>query len=125
MANCAAITKAGGACQGIPIDHSDYCYAHHRDYKERKRRLGSRGGKRAGRGRPQTELQHIKEEPYRIAAEIESGALDTHAMLVQVFNTVRGCIEDQRRIRGLDEVLDRLTALETQYDRNGGARRWD
>ena len=125
MASCAAITKAGGTCKGIPIDASDYCYAHHPDYKEQQRRLGAKGGKRAGRGRPQTELEGIKTTLYRIAADIESGKLEkgVGAVLVQVYNAIRGCIEDQRKIRELDEVLDRLQALEERYA-GGGGRKW-
>jgi hypothetical protein len=54
LAKCAAITQAGAACKGIPIDASGYCYAHHPDYADERRRHGSRGGKRGGAGHRQS-----------------------------------------------------------------------
>jgi hypothetical protein len=54
LAKCAAITQAGAACKGIPIDASGYCYAHHPDYTDERRRYGSKGGKRGGAGHRQS-----------------------------------------------------------------------
>jgi hypothetical protein len=86
---------------------------------DERRRRASRGGKRAGRGRPQTELEGIKAELYRIAHDIEAGKLEkgVGAVLVQVYNSIRGAIEDQRKVRELDEVLERIEALESQQQK--------
>jgi hypothetical protein len=94
---------------------------------DERRRRASRGGKRAGRGRPQTELEGIKAELYRIAHAIEGGKLEkgVGAVLVQVYNSIRGSIVDQRKVRELDEVLERIETLESQQQKkNGGTRRW-
>ena len=72
MAKCSGITQAGTACKGIPIDGSDYCYAHHPDRTNERRRHGSKGGKRGGRGRPIAELASLRDEN----AEIRRRLLD-------------------------------------------------
>ena len=59
MTKCSGITQAGTACKGIPIDGSGYCYVHHPDHAEDRRRHGAKGGKRGGRGRPTSELARL------------------------------------------------------------------
>ena len=61
MAKCSGITQVGTACRGIPIEGSSHCYVHHPDHAEQRRRHGSKGGKRGGRGRPSTELARLQE----------------------------------------------------------------
>jgi hypothetical protein len=127
MTRCNAITKSGETCKGVPKAGNEYCPAHDPARDEERQRHGSMGGKRAGRGRPQPpqlELEGVKETLYRLAADIESGKLDTRAgaVLVQIFNAIRGAIEDQRKVRELEEVMERVAALENRQ--NGGARRW-
>src|SRR4028119_1982037 len=56
MAKCSGITRSGTACKGTPIGGSQWCYVHHPDHAEERRRHGARGGKRGGRGRPPPEL---------------------------------------------------------------------
>jgi len=37
------LTQAGAACKSIPIGDSGYCYVHHPDHAEERRRHGARG----------------------------------------------------------------------------------
>ena len=76
MAKCAGITQAGAACKGIPIEGSDYCYAHHPDYADDRRRNGARGGKRGGRGRPVSELGRLQGWFEELAEQVLSGDLE-------------------------------------------------
>src|SRR5829696_7083129 len=46
MTKCSGITQAGTACKGIPIDGSQWCYVHHPDRIEKRRRHVHRGGRR-------------------------------------------------------------------------------
>ena len=68
MAKCTAITAAGSACKGVPMPGESYCYVHHPDTKEERRKHGSKGGRRGGRGRPNpisaelTRLQAVFED---------------------------------------------------------------
>ena len=73
MLVCAGITRAGTACKGIPVDGSEWCYVHHPDHTEERRRHGSRGGKRGGRGRPQAELTDIKDRLRAMVEDVRAG----------------------------------------------------
>ena len=118
MAKCAAITQAGTACKGIPIDGSSYCYVHHPDHAAERRRHGSRGGKRGGRGRPTSELQEVKTLLATLTARVlrEEGTepLETGPAAVanQLINTRLRAIEIERKIKEAEELEARLEALE-------------
>jgi len=105
---CQATTKAGTPCKTIPALGNPYCPAHDPARDEERRRLGSKGGRLSGK--PHAELENIKIILYRIADAVEGGSIDARrgAVLVQVYNAIRGCIEDQRRIRELEDVIARL-----------------
>ncbi len=53
LAKCSGITQAGTACKGIPIDGSQWCYAHHPDRTDERRRHGSSGASVAAVDVPQ------------------------------------------------------------------------
>ena len=118
---CQATTKAGTPCKTIPALGNPYCPAHDPARDEERRRLGSKGGRLSGK--PHAELENIKTILYRIADAVEGDSIDARrgAVLVQVYNAIRGCIEDQRRIRELEDVIARLETLEQQQD---PAHRW-
>ena len=48
MGKCTAITRGGDRCRGVTIEGSDYCYAHHPDHEQDRRRAARKGGKRGG-----------------------------------------------------------------------------
>ena len=130
MAKCAAITQAGTACKGIPIGASGYCYAHHPDYTDERRRYGSSGGKRGGRGRPQAELHEIKnllaDLTARVLKEEDTEPLETGRAAVanQLINTRLRAIEQERKIKETEDLEARIEALERTQDREKGARKW-
>jgi hypothetical protein len=89
LAKCAGITQAGTGCKGIPIEGSSYCYAHHPHHFEVRRRHGSRGGKRGGRGRPVAELGALRVANAEIREQLLEGKLNpgVAALAVQSINT--------------------------------------
>jgi hypothetical protein len=125
LAKCSGITRAGTACKGIPIDGSDYCYAHHPDHAHERRRHGARGGKRGGRARPQTELALLKAEVRDVIAAVRSGDLDkgVGAVLGQLYNTLLKAmsigldVEERLELVGRMEALEE--ALQNRKDRGG------
>ena len=127
MAKCAAITQAGTTCKGIPIEGSGYCYVHHPDHAEERRRHGSRGGKRGGRGRPQTELHEIKallnDLTARVPKEEGTEPLETGPAAVanQLINTRLRALEQERKNRETEDLEARIEALERGQE---GGRRW-
>ena len=114
MAKCSGITQAGTACKGIPIDGSGYCYVHHPDHADERRRHGSKGGRRGGRGRPQTEIAAAKDKLWQLAEDTLAGEVDrgTAAVVAQVLNVyLKACavgLDAQERL----EILPRLEELE-------------
>jgi hypothetical protein len=73
MAKCSGITRSGTACKGTPIDGSQWCYVHHPDHAEERRRHGARGGKRGGRGRPSSELARLQGRFEELADMVVNG----------------------------------------------------
>ena len=127
MAKCSGITRAGTACKGTPIDGSQWCYVHHPDHAEERRRHGSKGGKRGGRGRPTSELQRLGARFEELADKVLAGEVERAAGAVagQLLNGARACVRDAMAAREQEELIERLEALEErlQGDNNGG-RRW-
>jgi hypothetical protein len=125
LARCAGITQAGTACKGIPID-GQWCYVHHPDRTEERRRHGSKGGKRGGRGRPQRETEAIKTLLEDLTDRVLSGDLETGPAAVanQLINTRLRAIEAERKLRELEELEERLQRLEAITQPTKGARQW-
>jgi alkylhydroperoxidase family enzyme len=127
MAKCAAITAAGSACKGVPMPGEAYCYVHHPDTKEERRKHGSKGGRRGGRGRPSpisaelTRLQAVFED---LAQRIEQGDIDRSraAVAIQAYNGARACLASMLKAKELEELEERIVELEERYQHENGPR---
>jgi hypothetical protein len=124
MAKCSGITRAGTACRGIPIDGSQWCFAHHPDHEAERRRHGSKGGKRGGRGRPTSELSRLGARFEELADKVLSGDIERAAGAVagQLLNGARACVRDAMAAREQEELIERLEALEAAQEKKGGHR---
>jgi hypothetical protein len=122
MTKCSGITQAGTACKGIPIEGSQWCYVHHPDHADERRRHGSKGGKRGGRGRPQAELAGIKHRLSDLADDVLTGEVDkgVAAVASQVLNVYLRAVSVELKAREL-ELEARIEALEQPQ---GGGRQW-
>ncbi len=127
MAKCSGITRAGTACKGIPIDGSQWCYVHHPDHAEERRRHGSKGGKRGGRGRPTSELARLGARFEELADKVLEGSVERAdgAVAGQLLNGARACVRDGMAAREQEELIERLEQLEARLEsnKNGGQRR--
>ncbi len=114
MPKCAGITLAGGACKGTPIDGSGWCYVHHPDHAEERRRHGSRGGKRGGRGRPTSELSRLRDRFEELADKVLAGEVERAdgAVAGQLLSGARACVRDGLAAKEQEELVARLEALE-------------
>ena len=121
MAKCSGITQAGTACKGIPIDGSQWCYVHHPDRANERRRHGAKGGKRGGRGRPLAELADVKRQLRELAEDVIAGRADRGdaAVAGQLLGTFLRAVAIELKVREQDEILQRIEALEQQ---EGGGR---
>ena len=115
MAKCSGITRTGTACKGIPIGGSQWCYVHHPDHAEERRRHGSKGGKRGGRGRPTGELARLGARFEELADKVLDGEVDRAAGAVagQLLNGARACVRDGLTAREQEELVERMEELET------------
>jgi hypothetical protein len=128
LAQCSGITQAGTACKGIPIDGSQWCHAHHPDRTDERRRYGSKGGKRGGRGRPSAELARLQRRFEELAEAVLSGEVErgVGAVVGQLLNGARACVRDGQAAREQEELVARLESLEEALERKtgNGGRRW-
>ena len=131
MAKCSGITQAGTACKGIPIEGSQWCYAHHPDRVEERRRHGSKGGKRGGRGRPSPatgELVRLQERFEELADSVLWGEVDRGdgAVAAQLLNGARSCVLGLLKAREQEELYARVEEVERrlQINKQKGAKAW-
>jgi hypothetical protein len=128
MTKCSGITQAGTACKGTPIEGSQWCYVHHPDHAEERRRHGSKGGKRGGRGRPSAELARLQRRFEELAEAVLSGEVErgVGAVAGQLLNGARACVRDGQAAREQEELVARLESLEEALERKtgNGGRRW-
>ena len=126
MTKCSGITQAGTTCKGIPIEGSQWCYVHHPDHAEERRRHGSKGGQRGGRGRPVAELGSLRDENADIRRRLLEGELlpNVAAVAVQSINTDIRAVGAAMKAREQEELAERLASLEEALGHEGGSRSW-
>jgi hypothetical protein len=126
MTKCSGITQAGTACKGVPIEGSQWCYVHHPDHAEERRRHGSKGGRRGGRGRPLAELGSLRDENAEIRRRLLEGELPPNvaAVAVQSINTDIRAVGATLKAREEEELTQRLEELETLLEQQKGERRY-
>jgi len=124
MGRCAGITAAGVRCKAKAMPQEEWCFNHHPDYEQARRRRASKGGKRGGRGRPQRETEDIKTLLEDLTDRVLSGDLETGPAAVanQLVNTRLRAIEQERKNQETQELEARIEALERGQERGTG--RW-
>ena len=103
---------------------SQWCINHHPDQAEARHRRASKGGKRGGRGRPQVEVNNLKERLMRLADDTLSGETDkgVAAVASQVFNVYLRAISVELKVKEVTELGERICALEGREPNSGGQR---
>jgi hypothetical protein len=103
-----------------------WCYSHHPDHAEERRRRASRAGKAGGRGRPATELRAVKALCEDLTTRVLAGELQPGPAAVanQLINTRLRAIEQERKNRETEDLEARIEALERTHERAKGARPW-
>src|SRR5215211_6475039 len=124
MARCAGITVAGDRCKAEAMPEAQWCFNHHPDYEQARRRRASKGGKRGGRGRPQAELSEIKHRLSDLADDVLAGEVDkgVAAVASQVLNVYLRAVSVELKVQEQRELIERLEALEEAQGRGGN--RW-
>ena len=120
MAKCSGITRAGTACKGIPIGGSQWCYVHHPERANERRRQGARGGKRGGRGRPIAELGTLRDENSDVRRRLLEGELlpNVAAVAVQSINTDIRALGAVLKAREQEELAREVEELREMIEMN-------
>jgi hypothetical protein len=126
LARCAAIKPNGERCKVEAIPDAEWCWSHHPDHAEQRRRRASRGGKRGGRGRPQAELSDIKRRLSDLAEDVLEGRRDkaVGAVVSQILNVYLRAVSVELKAREQMELVERLEALEEVLASRKGGSRW-
>jgi hypothetical protein len=105
---------------------AEWCWSHHPDHADERRRRASRGGKRGGRGRPQGELADIKQRLSDLADDVLEGRQDKGigAVVSQILNVYLRAVSVELKAREQFELIERLEALEEALESRKGDRRW-
>lgn len=119
MGRCAGIRADGGRCKAEAMPQAQWCWNHHPDYEQARRRRASKGGRRGGRGRPIAELGTLRDENSDIRRRLLEGELlpNVAAVAVQSINTDIRAVGATLKAREQEELIERLEALETVLDR--------
>ncbi len=122
MHRCPGTKRDGSRCTVTVELPQTYCWWHDPANAQARKRAASKGGKRGGRGRAQTELAEVKNILRGLAAGVLKGTTDRQdaAVVGQLLNTVIRAVSVEMKAREQDDILERLEALE----RKQGGRRW-
>lgn len=121
MAVCAGITRDGKRCTvGVPPG-VQWCYNHDPARAEERKQAASR----AGKSRPSKELISIKRQLQELADGILDGEVERSdaAVCGQLLNVLLRAIETERKVREVEEVEERLAALEGLASQHKGSAR--
>jgi hypothetical protein len=109
------------------MPEAQWCWNHHPDYEQARRRRASKGGKRGGRGRPQAELSDIKRRLSDLADDVLEGRQDkaVAAVASQVLNVLLRAISVETKLKEQFELVERLESLEEGLEQSRGrGSRW-
>ena len=125
MARCAGITAVGSRCKAEAMPREEWCWNHHPDHEQARRRRASKGGKRGGRGRPVAELANLRNENADIRRRLLEGELapNVAAVAVQSINTDIRAVGAALKAREQEELVERMDALEAVLEQRKGERR--
>lgn len=119
MGQCSGIKGDGTRCRGIAGASNGLCAAHDPARQDARRRAASR----AGRSKPNGELQEIRATLRELTEGVISGEIPTATATAasQLLNARIRCVEVSRRTADLGDLLGRLELLEATADRLKGA----
>jgi hypothetical protein len=126
MALCSGIRADSGRCQAQAISGSEWCFNHHPEFEQARRRRASKGGRRGGRGRPVAELARLQRRFEELAEGVLSGEVDRAKGIAagQLLNGARACVQDGLSAREQEELVERLESLERALEHKRGSNRW-
>jgi hypothetical protein len=127
MDRCLGTKRDNSPCTVSVEPPQNYCWWHDPANAEERRRAASKGGKRAGRGRPTVELARLQARFEELADQVLAGTVERGiaAVVAQLLNGARACLRDGLVAREQEELEGRLEELEQVLEQrqSGGYRR--
>ena len=124
MASCRATKANGEPCALAATGPQGLCWAHDPANREKRRRMASK----AARSKPNRAIPAIKALLEDLTERVLVGDLETGRAAVanQLINTRLRAIEQERKLREIEEIEERVRALEERLPqgRSQGGRRW-
>src|SRR5215218_2093550 len=113
---CTAITKGGERCK-LDATGGSYCWSHNPQFREQRRRQGARGGKARGSGSIAAVMRKIES----VIDDILEGRLERGkgAVVFQGYNVLLKAYDTDRKLREVDELLERIERLEERASSAG------
>jgi hypothetical protein len=110
MAVCRATKANGESCRAPAMEPHGYCWAHNPANAEQRSRMASK----AAKSKPSRELIRLKAQLVDLTKDVLSGEIETGRAAVanQLINTLIRAIEQERKMREMGELAERLEALE-------------
>jgi hypothetical protein len=107
---CRANKRDGSPCTAPATGANGFCWAHDPANSEERRRIASKGGRGKGSG----ELSDLKKQVKDLVADVLDGKVERGQAAVanQLYNTLIRAIEQERKLRELEELAQRLEAME-------------
>src|SRR5215216_6067984 len=125
LMNCCLGTKRDNSPCTVSVEPPQtFCWWHDPANADARKQAAARGGKRAGRGRPQAELSDIKRRLSDLADDVLEGRQDkgVAAVVSQVLNVYLRAVSVELKAREQFELTERLEALEADLEHKGGSR---
>ena len=120
MNRCLGTKRDNSPCTVSVEPPQTFCWWHDPANAEARKQAATRGGKRAGRGRPQAELSDIKRRLSDLADDVLAGRQDkaVAAVASQVLNVYLRAISIEMKLKEHLELVARLEALEEGLEQN-------
>jgi hypothetical protein len=115
MNRCLGTKRDNLPCTVTVEPPQEYCWWHDPANAARRKQAASRGGKRAGRGRPMAELADIKDRIRAMVEDVRGGRMDRAdaAVCGQLYNTLIRALGAELKVREQQDLTERLEELET------------
>jgi predicted RNA-binding Zn ribbon-like protein len=123
MSRCLGTKRDNSPCTVSVEPPQTFCWWHDPANADARKQAAARGGKRAGRGRPQAELSDIKRRLSDLADDVLEGRQDkgVAAVASQVLNVYLRAVSVELKAREQLELEARVEALEQPQE---GGGRW-
>ena len=126
MNRCLGTKRDNSPCTVTVEPPKTYCWWHDPANAEARKQAAARGGKRAGRGRPQAELANIKQRLSDLADDVLEGRQEkgVAAVASQVLNVYLRAVSVELKVQEQRELIERLEELERHLDSSAKRDPW-